>query len=85
MRAPAGERIADWAPALRDADTLRACLAGAGTVLERVGRYEARMRDYANAALAVSTRNARRAWACPYDRAGRHREKKMKCVGRTAL
>jgi 2-polyprenyl-6-methoxyphenol hydroxylase-like FAD-dependent oxidoreductase len=47
--------------ALRDADALRACLAEPGPVTERVGRYEARMRDYANAALAVSTRNARNA------------------------
>jgi len=47
--------------ALRDAETLRECLAGPGTVTDRVGRYETRMREYANAALAVSTRNARNA------------------------
>lgn len=48
--------------ALRDADTLRQCLTDMnGELTDRVGRYEARMRDYANAALAVSTRNARNA------------------------
>ena len=47
--------------ALRDADALSVCLAEAGPAVERIGRYEARMRFYANAALAVSTRNARNA------------------------
>ncbi|MEA5363143.1 NAD(P)/FAD-dependent oxidoreductase [Amycolatopsis sp., V23-08] len=41
--------------ALRDADTLRRHLAGGGGVRA----YEDEMRDYANAALALSTRNAR--------------------------
>ncbi|GLY38129.1 oxidoreductase [Amycolatopsis sp. NBRC 101858] len=41
--------------ALRDADTLRRHLAGDGGVLG----YEDEMRAYANAALALSTRNAR--------------------------
>jgi 2-polyprenyl-6-methoxyphenol hydroxylase-like FAD-dependent oxidoreductase len=45
--------------ALRDADALRASLAAPGSVIERVGRYENTMREYANAALALSTRNAR--------------------------
>ncbi len=49
--------------ALRDADGLRRALTGpgAGTLNDRVGRYEHRMRGYANDALAVSTRNARNA------------------------
>ncbi|WP_052488989.1 NAD(P)/FAD-dependent oxidoreductase [Streptomyces sp. 150FB] len=60
--------------ALRDADELRGALlaegegegTGTGTPTEatltaRVGTYEAAMRDYANAALALSTRNARAA------------------------
>ena len=49
--------------ALRDADELRRALSDAGpeTPLERVGRYEERMRGYANEALALSTRNARNA------------------------
>lgn len=49
--------------ALRDADTLRRALIGPGTLTEQVGRYESRMREYANAALALSTRNARTAGA----------------------
>ncbi|HZZ48404.1 MAG TPA: NAD(P)/FAD-dependent oxidoreductase [Pseudonocardia sp.] len=49
--------------ALRDADNLRMALTNAGgeTVSDRVGRYEAQMREYANVALALSTRNARNA------------------------
>jgi len=51
--------------ALRDADELCRALTDSGAATapqsERVGRYEARMRDYANAALARSTRNARNA------------------------
>jgi 2-polyprenyl-6-methoxyphenol hydroxylase-like FAD-dependent oxidoreductase len=49
--------------ALRDADALRRALtAGTGdSIAERVGRYEAEMRGYANEALALSTRNARNA------------------------
>jgi 2-polyprenyl-6-methoxyphenol hydroxylase-like FAD-dependent oxidoreductase len=49
--------------ALRDADELRRALTGPGptTLVERVGRYEQRMRVYANHALALSTRNARNA------------------------
>ena len=47
--------------ALHDANTLRECLSAGGDVIEGVGRYEQRMRGYANAALAVSTRNARNA------------------------
>jgi 2-polyprenyl-6-methoxyphenol hydroxylase-like FAD-dependent oxidoreductase len=49
--------------ALRDADELRRALSDAGpeSPLERVGRYEERMRGYANEALALSTRNARNA------------------------
>jgi 2-polyprenyl-6-methoxyphenol hydroxylase-like FAD-dependent oxidoreductase len=49
--------------ALRDADALRRALT-AGTedsIAERVGRYEAEMRGYANEALALSSRNARNA------------------------
>lgn len=45
--------------ALRDADELRRALLGPGSLSDRVGRYEATMREYANAALALSTRNAR--------------------------
>jgi 2-polyprenyl-6-methoxyphenol hydroxylase-like FAD-dependent oxidoreductase len=49
--------------ALRDADELRRALSAPGpeTLVERVGRYEEHMRGYANAALALSTRNARTA------------------------
>ncbi|MFJ2399388.1 FAD-dependent oxidoreductase [Streptomyces sp. NPDC087843] len=47
--------------ALRDADELRRALLGPGPLLARVGRYESAMRGYANAALALSTRNARAA------------------------
>ncbi len=49
--------------ALRDADQLRRALTepGPGRLTARVGRYEERMRDYANQALALSTRNARQA------------------------
>jgi len=40
----------------------RALLApGPDSLVERVGGYETRMREYANQALALSTRNARRA------------------------
>ncbi|MGW3158461.1 FAD-dependent oxidoreductase [Streptomyces sp. NPDC001089] len=44
--------------ALRDADELRRGLLGPGPLVTRVGRYESAMREYANAALALSTRNA---------------------------
>ena len=47
--------------ALRDAEALVDCLTGPGEPVDRVGRYEDRMRVYANAALALSTRNARSA------------------------
>jgi 2-polyprenyl-6-methoxyphenol hydroxylase-like FAD-dependent oxidoreductase len=49
--------------ALRDADQLRRALLDPGTagLTARVGRYEQRMRGYANQALALSTRNARQA------------------------
>jgi 2-polyprenyl-6-methoxyphenol hydroxylase-like FAD-dependent oxidoreductase len=51
--------------ALRDADRLRhaltAHLAGHRTLHEAVADYEHHMRDYANKALAMSTRNARNA------------------------
>ncbi|MFF2996880.1 FAD-dependent oxidoreductase [Streptomyces sp. NPDC057950] len=47
--------------ALRDADELRRALLGPGPLVALVGRYESAMRDYANAALALSTRNARSA------------------------
>lgn len=45
--------------ALRDADQLRLALTtGGGTLTAAVGEYETVMRDYANEALALSTRNA---------------------------
>jgi 2-polyprenyl-6-methoxyphenol hydroxylase-like FAD-dependent oxidoreductase len=49
--------------ALRDADQLRQALLAPGPddITARVGRYEERMRSYANQALALSTRNARNA------------------------
>ncbi|HEY0253532.1 MAG TPA: NAD(P)/FAD-dependent oxidoreductase, partial [Kofleriaceae bacterium] len=47
--------------ALRDAEHLTRALAGAGSVIERVARYEHHMRAYANDALGMSTRNARNA------------------------
>jgi 2-polyprenyl-6-methoxyphenol hydroxylase-like FAD-dependent oxidoreductase len=49
--------------ALRDADQLRRALLdpGPGDLVARVGRYEQRMRGYANQALGLSTRNARQA------------------------
>jgi 2-polyprenyl-6-methoxyphenol hydroxylase-like FAD-dependent oxidoreductase len=49
--------------ALRDADLLRRCLtvAGPAAPVARIGDYESAMREYANAALARSTRNARNA------------------------
>jgi 2-polyprenyl-6-methoxyphenol hydroxylase-like FAD-dependent oxidoreductase len=45
--------------ALRDADELRRALLGPGPLAGRIGSYETTMRAYANAALALSTRNAR--------------------------
>jgi 2-polyprenyl-6-methoxyphenol hydroxylase-like FAD-dependent oxidoreductase len=48
--------------ALRDANELRrAIVDDRGTVSDKVGVYETAMRDYANEALALSTRNARNA------------------------
>jgi 2-polyprenyl-6-methoxyphenol hydroxylase-like FAD-dependent oxidoreductase len=49
--------------ALRDADELRRALLDPAVpdLDARVGHYEDRMRDYANRALGVSTRNARNA------------------------
>lgn len=48
--------------ALRDADQLRLALTtGHGTLTAAVGQYETAMRGYANAALALSTRNATKA------------------------
>ncbi len=47
--------------ALRDADTLRAALIEHGDPTKAVSHYETQMREYANAALALSTRNAERA------------------------
>ena len=47
--------------ALRDAGTIYEALSTSDGVVESAGRYEAKMREYANAALAVSTRNARNA------------------------
>ena len=47
--------------ALRDAQELCRALRTGGSTVERVGRYEGRMRGYAGAALARSTRNARSA------------------------
>lgn len=51
--------------ALRDADLLRRCLTDTGrsVPVARIGDYESAMREYANAALARSTRNARNATA----------------------
>jgi 2-polyprenyl-6-methoxyphenol hydroxylase-like FAD-dependent oxidoreductase len=49
--------------ALRDADTLRRAFLSPGPLVEQVGRYEEQMREYANRALALSTRNARNAAA----------------------
>ncbi|MFD6821480.1 FAD-dependent oxidoreductase [Streptomyces sp. NPDC060085] len=45
--------------ALRDAEELCRALTGEGPLTARVARYESAMRDYANQALALSTRNAR--------------------------
>ena len=49
--------------AIRDADTLRRALTdeSGNDLSERIGHYEVEMRTYANAALALSTRNARNA------------------------
>ncbi|WP_394620041.1 FAD-dependent oxidoreductase [Lentzea sp. JNUCC 0626] len=49
--------------ALRDADVLTRAIASDGnnSILDRIGRYEAEMRTYANEALALSTRNTRNA------------------------
>ncbi|VVJ21943.1 Uncharacterised protein [Amycolatopsis camponoti] len=45
--------------ALRDADTLRRHLSADTAPVARIAGYEREMRGYANAALALSTRNAR--------------------------
>ncbi|WP_436531670.1 FAD-dependent oxidoreductase [Actinoplanes sp. HUAS TT8] len=44
--------------ALRDADQLRQALTGGGDPVRAVGAYETVMREYANRALKLSTRNA---------------------------
>jgi 2-polyprenyl-6-methoxyphenol hydroxylase-like FAD-dependent oxidoreductase len=44
--------------ALRDADQLRRALVDPATPIDGIGTYETAMRDYANRALKLSTRNA---------------------------
>ena len=56
--------------ALRDADQLRRALATPADPVNGIGTYETAMRDYANHALALSTRNATNAaLATPANRA----------------